>query len=80
MDNNAPEVCPECGRQLVGAIETSSAVVGGIQFVVMDETPDRNWITCDACNQTICKACCIMPDSGYCNGCFIEYKIEPFIP
>ena len=80
MDNNQPDHCPKCGRVLTGAIETSSAVVCGIQFVVMEETPDRNWITCDACNKTLCKKCCIMPDSGYCDYCFFEYKIQPFIP
>ncbi len=80
MENGGLERCPKCSRELLGAIETSSAEVSGIQFVVIRETTDRNWIACDACNQTICKACCVMPDSGYCNTCFFKYKIEPFIP
>ncbi len=80
MGNDALEHCPECNRLLLGAVETSSAVVGGMQFVVIEETLDRNWITCDACNLTICKACCVKPDSGYCDKCFFKYKIEPFIP
>ena len=74
------ENCPKCSKELTGAIETSAAVVGGIQMVVMRETPDRNWIICDGCNQTVCKSCCVMPDSGYCDRCFLEYKIAPFIP
>ena len=74
------ENCPKCHKQLTGTIEVSSAIVGGISMVVMEETPDRNWILCDFCNQTICKSCCVMPDSGYCNSCFIECKIEPYLP
>jgi hypothetical protein len=34
--------CPQCRRELTRAIETASATVGGIQFLVMEETPDRN--------------------------------------
>lgn len=74
------EACPGCRRELLGAIETSAAVVGGIQFVVMKETSDRNWIICDGCNLTVCKGCCVMPDSGYCDRCFFKYKIEPHLP
>lgn len=74
------ENCPNCHKQLMGTIEVSSSMVGGIRMVVMEETSDRNWIVCDFCNQTICKSCCVMPDSGYCNSCFIEYKIAPDIP
>lgn len=74
------EACPKCRKQLTGAIETAAAVVGGIQFVVMRETPDRNWIICDGCNKTVCKSCCIIPASGYCDKCFFEHKIAPFIP
>lgn len=58
------ENCPKCKRQLTGAIETSASVVGGIQFVVTEETPDRNWIICDSCNQTVCKSCCVMPTTS----------------
>lgn len=80
MANSTLENCPKCSRIFTGAIETSSATVGGIQFVVMRETSDRNWIACDGCNQIVCKHCCIMPDSGYCDGCFFKYKIEPHVP
>lgn len=72
--------CPNCKKELLGAIEVSSAVVGGINFVVMEETSDRNWIECDACAKTICKACCVFPDSGYCDRCYFTYKIEPHLP
>ncbi len=74
------DACPQCGRELVGAVETASATVGGIQVVVMQETSDRNWIDCDACNETVCKSCCTVPDSGYCDRCFFQLKIEPHIP
>lgn len=74
------QYCPKCNREFTGAIETASAVLAGITLVVMQETPDRNWIICDGCAQTICKQCCVMPDSGYCDSCFYEYKIRPFIP
>jgi hypothetical protein len=81
MNNQATkkalETCPKCQKELVGAIEVSSGNVGGIGVVVMQETSDRNWILCDSCNQTICKSCCIMPDSGYCDNCFFKLKIVP---
>ena len=75
MKQTDSEHCPVCQRELIGAIETRAAEVGGIRFVVMDETPDRNWIICDLCSRTICKNCCVMPDSGYCDSCFTKYKI-----
>jgi len=74
------EVCPGCRRQLEGVVVVSSAMVGGINFVVMEETPDRNWIECDACGKVICKNCCVFPDSGYCDRCYFTYKIEPNLP
>ncbi len=74
------ETCSGCKQELVGALEVSEAQVGGINFVVIGETPDRNWIACDGCNKTICKSCCVKPDSGYCDSCFIKYKIEPYLP
>lgn len=74
------ENCPKCHRILTGTIEVSSALIGGINVVVMEETANRNWILCDFCNRTICKSCCIMPESGYCNNCFIELKIAPYLP
>ena len=75
MKETTVEYCPVCKRELTGAIQTATAEVGGIQFVVMEETPDRNWITCDLCSRTVCKSCCVMPDSGYCNNCFARYRL-----
>ncbi len=75
MSNQVIEDCPQCSKKLIGVIEVSSAIVGGIKLVVMKETPDRNWILCDSCNQTICKSCCVVPDSGYCDKCFSKLKI-----
>lgn len=80
MLNLPIEACPKCQSELQGAIEVSSAIVGGINFVVMEETPDRNWIECDACGKVICKKCCVFPDSGYCDRCFFICKIEPYLP
>ncbi len=74
------ETCSGCHRELVGALEVSDAQLGGINVVVIGETSDRNWIACDSCGKTICKSCCIKPDSGYCDPCFIKYKIEPYLP
>ncbi len=80
MANPEMDNCPVCNCLLTGAIETSSAEVGGIQFVVMEETSDRNWIICDFCNEVVCKNCCVKPDSGYCDRCFFRFKIEPYLP
>lgn len=78
--NKLLENCPKCNKQLVGVIEVSSSLVGGVSVVVMEETRDRNWIVCDFCNQTVCKSCCVMPDSGYCDACFFELKIASNLP
>ncbi len=76
--SNLPiERCPKCSGELRGAIEVTEGSIGGLEIVIMRETEDRNWITCDGCNQTICKSCCVIPDSGYCDECFVKYKIEP---
>lgn len=80
MPNLPIESCPRCRRQLVGVIEVSSAQIGELNVVVMRETGNRNWITCDGCNETICKSCCVMTDSGYCDTCFFKRKIEPYLP
>ncbi len=78
---NVPiEACPRCSKELIGAIEITEGGIGGLRIVTMRETSDRNWITCDGCNQTICKSCCVMPDSGYCDACFVKYRIEPYLP
>lgn len=79
--SNLPlERCPQCACELVGAIEVTEGNIAGLIVVVMRETSDRNWIACDGCNQTVCKSCCVVPDSGYCDSCFIKYKIEPHLP
>lgn len=80
ISEKSVEHCPKCQKKLVGAIEVNSTVIGGIAMVVMEETTDRNWILCDFCNQTICKSCCVIPDSGYCDACFFELKITPNLP
>lgn len=80
MPNLPIESCPRCRHNLVGVVEVSSAKVGELNVVVMSETRDRNWITCDGCNETVCKSCCVMPDSGYCDSCFFKCKIEPYLP
>lgn len=72
------EHCPKCHRELVGDIELESAILGDINFMVFRETPDRNWIQCDSCSQTLCKSCCVMPDTGYCNRCYYKINIESF--
>ncbi len=72
------EHCPNCNRELVGDIELESAILGGINFMVFVETPDRNWIQWDCCSKTLCKSCCVMPDTGYCNRCFYKLNIESF--
>lgn len=79
-DAKPPEYCTGCRRQLTGAVEVSAGVVDGIETVTMQETPDRNWIQCDYCNRTVCKNCCTIPDSGYCDACYFEFKIKPHLP
>lgn len=77
MKNARQESCPNCETELIGEVKVRSAQVGVFNFVVMEETSDRNWIQCDVCNKVICKDCCKSPDSGYCDGCFYRLKIAP---
>lgn len=61
--------CPDCGKVLIGAIEVVETKMFGIPTIAFEETSDRNWIQCDACNRVVCKACCRKPKTGFCNAC-----------
>ena len=77
MAHKGQKHCPKCERKLIGEVKVSSAQVGSFNFVVVEETSDRNWIECDACSKLLCKNCCALPDSGYCDWCFYKMKIAP---
>lgn len=49
--------CPNCGRELTGAMEAASTVEGDYVFIVKRETSDCNWTTCGGCQTVICKPC-----------------------
>lgn len=66
--------CPECRKELVGAIEIVQSKTNGIGVITFKETPDRNWIQCDGCSKVVCKACCRNSKSGYCNRCLSRFK------
>lgn len=49
--------CPKCGRELRGAIETTSTNNGKYVFIVQTETSDCNWVKCLGCKTISCKEC-----------------------
>jgi hypothetical protein len=69
MKNEDRGNCLKCRKPLVGAIEVIETTTEGIPTILLQETSDRNWIQCDACNLIICKACCLNAASGFCNDC-----------
>lgn len=71
---NKTENCPGCGRALIGAIEVVETEMFGIPTILLEETPDRNWIECDACSLVVCKGCCQNPKSGFCNRCLALWE------
>ena len=75
--------CPECKRVLIGAVEIVKTESFGIPTIRFEETPDRNWIQCDACSLIVCKKCCLNPKSGFCNRCLArqnENRSKPTCP
>lgn len=42
--------CPKCRKPFVGAVEVRATEIEGIPTIVLEETPDRNWIQCDLCS------------------------------
>ena len=66
------EICPNCQKPFVGAVEVLTTTTDGIPTIVLQETLDRNWIQCDACSLIICKSCCTDAGSGFCNDCLKE--------
>jgi len=49
--------CPDCGRELTGAIEATSVTQGDYVFIVNQETSDCNWTQCGGCKMLLCKPC-----------------------
>jgi hypothetical protein len=68
--------CPNCRKSFVGAIEVLTTTIGGMPTVMVEETPDRNWIQCDLCGLVICKSCCKDAASGFCNACFTKAQTK----
>ncbi len=58
MTNEEMGNCPKCRKLFVGAVEVTATEIEGIATIVLEETPDRNWIQCDLCSLVICKGCC----------------------
>lgn len=70
MTNQDRGNCPNCKRALIGAVEIIKTETEGIPTMLFQETPDRNWIQCDACNTIVCKQCCQNEPSGFCHDCW----------
>lgn len=49
--------CRNCGKELVGAIETTTATEGSYVYIVQQETSDCNWAKCTYCKTVLCKSC-----------------------
>ena len=77
MENEDREICPQCRKLLVGAVEVIETTTGGIPTILLRETADRNWIECDSCGLIVCKSCCRNAASGLCNACLKESSRPP---
>lgn len=49
--------CPQCKRDLIGAIEIMFTDVGNYSYLVTQETSDCNWRQCRGCKSVLCKVC-----------------------
>ncbi len=49
--------CPECKRELIGALIVTDSVVDKYVYIVHHETTDCNWRQCRGCSEILCKAC-----------------------
>jgi hypothetical protein len=49
--------CPECKRELTGALEMMFSDVGQHTYLVTQETSDCNWRRCRGCKAVLCKKC-----------------------
>ena len=49
--------CPECKRELTGAIDLTFSDVGEYTYLVEQETLDCNWRRCRGCKTVLCKKC-----------------------
>lgn len=52
-----PSFCPQCKKDLTGAIEKVSTTVGNFVYLVSRETADCNWRQCGGCKNVVCKSC-----------------------
>src|SRR5215470_4189593 len=68
--------CEVCFNEVSGNVDIIEYDLGdGIHVLDMAPSPNRNWITCDACNKVVCFACCRYPQSGYCDTCIEHYGL-----
>jgi hypothetical protein len=69
------DICEVCLREVRGGFEVHERTLkDGTPMVVIDGTPDRNFIVCDLCNKLVCFGCGGSPDTGYCFEC--QQRIE----
>ncbi len=53
------ETCRRCGKELKGALELKAFSFGPRLVVVLQATPDCNWLRCIRCGRPVCKGCVI---------------------
>ena len=49
--------CPQCKRELTGALEMTFSDVGQHTYLVTQDTSDCNWRRCRGCKTVLCKQC-----------------------
>ena len=52
-----PFFCPQCKRELTGAIDLTFSDVGEYTYLVSRETSDCDWRRCRGCKAVLCKKC-----------------------
>ena len=49
--------CPECKKELTGALDLTFTDEGNYSYLVSQETTDCNWRRCRGCKMVLCKQC-----------------------
>ena len=68
--------CQQCGKSLKGEITVKEDEAAGCTVILLEASPDRDWIACDACNALLCHECCTRPETGYCDDCIKRYNLD----
>jgi hypothetical protein len=67
--------CQVCFSEVSEDVEVAIVPVNDSHVGERRAGPERNWIVCGTCGNTVCYACCRDPGSGYCDSCIEPHNV-----